>query len=399
MKMGLEVLLNDKKLQEQLRGKKLGWLCHAASVNFELQHSLDLVIQHTELNITCAFGPQHGILAEKQDNMIESEDFIHPQYQIPVYSLYGEYRRPTKKMFDNLDVLIVDLQDVGCRIYTFLTSLFYCMEAASEWKKKVIVLDRPNPAGRFVEGNLLDMNWASFVGAAPIPMRYGWTLGEAGNWYKDFKRLDLEYEVVKMTGYAPGKMGPYDWHKDYSWVNPSPNIPRVSCTQMYPGTVLIEGTLLSEGRGTTLPLEMFGAPGVDPQKVINKMLEVYPGANSSCLLRACYFEPTFHKHKGDVCGGVQIHVDHPHYNPENFKPYRIIATYFKALHLLYPDLFMWRKPPYEYEYEKMPIDLLSGNDFLRNWVDDKVSTFSDLDNYLLKDEKVWLKNYREYFLY
>lgn len=399
MKMGLEVLLANKKLQEKYARKNVGWLCHAASVIQDLKHSLDLVVKESLLNITCAFGPQHGILAEKQDNMIESQDFIHPQYQIPVFSLYGEVRRPTKEMFSHLDVLFVDLQDVGCRIYTFLTTLFYCMEAASQWQKKVVVLDRPNPAGRNVEGNFLDIQWHSFVGAAPLPMRHGWTLGEAGSWYVEYKNLNIDYEVIRMEEYKPGSMGSYDWPQDYSWVNPSPNIPRLSCTQMYPGTVLLEGTLLSEGRGTTLPLEMFGVPKVDPYKVLKKMNEIDGQIETACVLRPCFFEPTFHKHQGQVCAGLQIHVDHPRYQAHLFKPYRLLAVYFKAVHGLYPDLELWRQPPYEYEYEKMPIDLLSGNDFLRKWVEDSEADFGDLDKYLSQDERAWQQSYNQYFLY
>ena len=399
MKMGLEVLLQSTKLQEKFNNKKLGWLCHAASVDQNLNHSLDLIVKNSNLNVSAAFGPQHGILAEKQDNMIESENFFHPEYQIPVFSLYGEVRRPTKEMFDHIDILVVDLQDVGCRIYTFLTTLFYCLEAASEWNKGLVVLDRPNPAGRFVEGNKLDMNFSSFVGAAPIPMRHGLTLGEAGKWYIDYKKLNVDYDVVSMEGYKPGEMGYADWPSDYPWVNPSPNIPRLTCTQMYPGTVLIEGTLLSEGRGTTLPLEMFGSPNINPQKLCSKMMEIYPQANNACVIRPCHFEPTFHKHAGVVCGGLQIHVDHPNYKTEQFQPYRLVVSFFKAFHELYPEVELWRQPPYEYENEKMPIDILSGNDFLRKWVEDKNSTMADFESFIKTDESSWSDEIKEYFLY
>ncbi|MCB0391411.1 MAG: DUF1343 domain-containing protein [Bdellovibrionales bacterium] len=399
MKMGLEFFLSNKTLQNSYLNKKIGWLCHAASVDKNLNHSLDLAINQTSLNVVAAFGPQHGILAEKQDNMIESEDFIHPEYNIPVYSLYGEVRRPTIKMFDEIDVLFIDMQDVGCRIYTFLTTLIYCLEAAHNWQKEIVVLDRPNPAGRFIEGNKLDMSFASFVGAAPIPMRHGLTLGEAGKWYIDYKNLDVEYKVINMENYFPGQMGIADWPIDYSWVNPSPNIPRLSCTQVYPGTVLIEGTLLSEGRGTTLPLEMFGCPDVAPKKVIEEIYRLQPQQRDTCILRPCYFEPTFHKHVGKVCGGIQIHVDHPKYQKEKFQPYRLIACYFKALKNLYPELNLWRNPPYEYENEKMPIDILSGNNFLRNWVEDSAAEFNDLNKFLETDEKVWGEEYKKYFIY
>jgi uncharacterized protein YbbC (DUF1343 family) len=349
--------------------------------------------------VTAAFGPQHGIMAEKQDNMIESDNFVHPTYKIPVFSLYGEVRRPTKKMFDEIDVLFIDLQDVGCRIYTFLTTLFYCMDAASEWGKAIVVLDRPNPAGRSIEGNKLDMKFQSFIGAAPIPMRHGMTLGEAGLWYKKHKNYNIDCDVINMEGYKPGLFGNYDWPSSQPWVNPSPNIPRVSCTQMYPGTVLLEGTLLSEGRGTTLPLEMFGAPDMNPKLIKDSILKIYPECEDVSILRTCHFEPTFHKHAKKVCGGLQIHVDHPKYDPLKFKPYRLIATYLKSIRNLYPDFELWKQPPYEYETVKMPIDILSGNEFLRRWADDKKSTFQDLDAFMKPDEISWNEESRKFWIY
>ncbi len=399
MRLGSEVFFSNRQLHTKWSQKRVGWLCHAASVNQNLQNSLDLAVVSENLNVTAAFGPQHGIMAEKQDNMVESDHFIHPVYKIPVFSLYGEVRRPTKDMFDHIDVLFVDLQDVGCRIYTFLTTLFYCLDAAQAWNKSVVVLDRPNPSGREIEGNKLDMSYESFIGAAPLPMRHGLTLGEAGKWYVQHKGLSVDYEVVKMENYWPGKMGHYDWPSEYPWVNPSPNIPRLSCTQIYPGTVLLEGTLLSEGRGTTLPLEMFGGPGMDPRAIVQALHRIYPGVDDGCLIRPCFFEPTFHKHAQKLCGGVQIHVDHPKYQAQKFKPYRLVGAYLKAIRELYPEFELWKQPPYEYEYVKMPIDILSGGEQLRNWVEDKSSTQRDLEQLLIEDEKSWKEEVSCHYMY
>lgn len=398
MKLGSEKLFSSEKLQKKYKGARVGVLCHGASVDKDLQHIMDNFFASKKFKLTCAFGPQHGIRAEKQDNMIESQDFIHPKYKIPIYSLYGEFRRPQKNMLDHLDVLFVDMQDVGCRIYTFLTTLLYCLEEFAENKKTLVVLDRPNPAGRPIEGNRLNMEFTSFVGAAPIPMRHGLTLGEAALWYKAAMNLDVDLHVIEMDGYSM-KNHLDSWPKDRVWVNPSPNIPRVSCTQMYPGTVLLEGTLTSEGRGTTLPLEMFGAPNFDGEKIIEAMTEMGKKHLQGAQLRACFFEPTFHKHQGKLCGGLQIHTDFPKYKMQEFFPYRVIALYLKAVRMLYPNFDLWRPAPYEYEKIKMPIDILSGDDRLRKWVDSNSSKFSDFEKTLAPDEKSWAKERKPYLLY
>ena len=353
------------------------------------------LLQSSGLNITSAFGPQHGCHGEKQDNMVESKDDYHPLYHIPVYSLYGDVRRPTSKMLDSFDILLVDLQDVGCRVYTFLTTLFYMMEACAQKQRSIYVLDRPNPAGRQVEGLQLDMNYESFVGAAPIPIRHGLTLGEIGAWYMSHKKLTLDYNVVKMSDHS-AQPPPYSWQRP--WVNPSPNFPRLSGTWMYPGTVLLEGTHLSEGRGTTTPLEIVGAPGFPTQKILKKMQELAPQWMKSCLIRPCFFEPTFQKHCKKLCSGFQIHVDHPCFNPSQFKPFRLICLLLKATRSEFPDFDLWKPPPYEYEGKLMPFDILSGSSLIRDWIEEPAANIQYLEDKLSTDENQW-KVLRKPFLF
>lgn len=404
MKLGLERLIGEAKLKSQLKGRRVGLVAHPASVAQcptmqkprELQHSLD-ALKAAKIPVTCAFGPQHGMRGEKQDNMIESDDFTDPKHGIPIFSLYGKTRRPSEKMLEHCDTFLFDLQDVGCRIYTFLTTLFYIMEDAARTGRAVWVLDRPNPAGRVMEGSKLDMKFASFVGAAPTVMRHGLTLGEAGEWYKNLRHLNLEYRVVKMQGYDPTKKPGFGWPLgERAWVNPSPNMPRLSTARMYAGTVLIEGTKLSEGRGTTRPLELMGAPGLDGDQWVKAILKTI---KTSAILRPCFFEPTFQKHTKQLCAGFQIHVDHPGYQHAKFQPYRIVCAALKTLRQLKPDFDLWLSPPYEYETEKMPIDILSGDSFLREWVDDPSAKWADLERKLARDEAEWKKETREYFLY
>ncbi len=393
-KLGIERLLEERQLQDRLKGRKLALLAHPASVSQSLEHSLDLLIQ-ADFDVVAAFGPQHGMRGEKQDNMIESDDYVDPTHQIPVHSLYGKVRRPTPQMMEGWDVLLVDLQDVGCRIYTFLTTLFYMLEAAEEYDREIWVLDRPNPAGRAIEGHILDMKFESFVGAAPVPMRHGFTLGEAALWYKDHKKLKVDLTVVSMEDYRPSEE---PW-PNLSWVNPSPNIPRVSCTKIYPGSVLIEGTLLSEGRGTTIPLEIFGAPKLDTERILKDMYSLAPQWLEGCRMRPAYFEPTFHKFKGELVNAIQVHVDGPWTNASGFKPYRLINLFFKCVHRVHPDLEIWRPPPYEYETKLMPIDILSGHDQLRNWVHEKDALIQEWDRSLARDETAWAEERRTFLLY
>lgn len=400
LKVGVEHLLTDQTLQKELQGRRLGLLAHPASVTDRLQHSLDALAAVKGLHITSAFGPQHGLRGDKQDNMLESPDFMDPVHDIPVFSLYGAVRRPTAAMLDTCDVLLVDLQDLGCRIYTFITTLRYVLEAAAASGKSVWVLDRPNPLGRPVEGLTLLPGWESFVGAGPLPMRHGLTMGELGQWFKSTLRLDLDYRVIEMTGWQPASGPGFGWPLlERSWVNPSPNAPNLAMARCYPGTVLLEGTTLSEGRGTTRPLELFGAPGLDGAALLLRMHQLAPQWLAGCSLRPCWFEPTFHKHAGQLCSGVQMHVDHPGYGPLLFKPWRLQALAFKALRSLQPDYPLWRDFAYEYEHDRLAIDLINGSELLRHWVDDPQATPEDLEILAARDEKAWLEERRAFLRY
>ena len=324
MKFGIDRLIEEPALRKPLAGKRVALLAHPASVTRDLVHSLDVLAALQEIKLTAAFGPQHGLRGDKQDNMIESTDFNDSVHGIPIFSLYGAVRRPTAAMMDSFDVLLVDLQDVGCRIYTFITTLRYVLEAAAQHKKSVWILDRPNPVGRPVEGLRLRPGWESFVGAGPLPMRHGLTLGELAKWFVHTLKLDVECEVITMEGWNPATAPGYGWPLgERSWVNPSPNAPNLSMARCYAGTVMLEGTTLSEGRGTTRPLELFGAPDIDPRALLKKMESLAPEWLRGCRLRECWFEPTFHKHAGKLCAGIQIHVDGPGYDHESFRPWRL----------------------------------------------------------------------------
>ena len=400
MKFGIDRLLADAKLRKPLARKRIALLAHPASVTADLVHSLDALAALKDIKLTAAFGPQHGLRGDKQDNMVESPDFHDPVHGIPVYSLYGEVRRPTSAMLDSFDVLLVDLQDVGCRIYTFITTLRYVLEAAAQYKKTVWVLDRPNPAGRPVEGLRLRSGWESFVGAGPLPMRHGLTLGELAMWFVRTLRLDVQCDVVRMEGWNPARAPGYGWPLgERTWVNPSPNAAGLSMARCYAGTVMLEGTTLSEGRGTTRPLELFGAPDLKPRALIAKMQSLAPEWMRGCRLRECWFEPTFHKHWGKLCAGIQIHVDDPSYDHDGFRPWRLIALVFKSLRGLWPDYDLWRDFPYEYEKDRLAIDLINGSELLRGWVDDPAATAADLDKLAMADEKLWREEREALLLY
>lgn len=400
MKFGLDRLLSDPALSAPLRGRRVALVAHPASTTQDLTHAVDALAAHPDIRLTAAFGPQHGMKGDLQDNMMESPDYTDPVHGIPVFSLYGEVRRPRGQWMDTFDVVLIDLQDVGCRIYTFVTTLLYMLEAAAEHGKEVWVLDRPNPAGRPVEGTTLVAGWESFVGAGPMPMRHGMTLGEMGLWFIDHFKLDVAYRVVEMEGWTPAEGPGYGWPLgERSWINPSPNAPNVSMTRAYAGTVMLEGATLSEGRGTTRPLELFGAPDIDARAVIAEMKAFAPQWVKGCVLRDMWFEPTFHKHVGKLCSGVQIHVDDPAYDHEAFQPWRVQALGFKAVRRLYPDYELWRDFPYEYAFGKLPIDVINGGPSLREWVDDPASTPEDLDAVATPDEQAWLKTRAPFLLY
>jgi len=394
---GIDRLLADPELRRALKGKRVALLAHPASVTADLTHSVDALIA-AGVNVTAAFGPQHGLRGDKQDNMVESEDFTDRVHQIPVFSLYGEVRRPTGQMLSTFDTILIDLQDVGCRIYTFITSLLYVLEAAAQTGKSVWVLDRPNPAGRPVEGLALREGWESFVGAGPIPMRHGLTLGELGNWFVDHFKLDVDYRVIEMEGWKLDAAPGFGWPEDRVWINPSPNAANLNMARCYAGTVMLEGATLSEGRGTTRPLELFGAPDIEPSRIIYEMQQLAPDWLEGCKLREINFEPTFHKHVGKLCFGVMIHAEGRFYDHDAFRPWRLQALAFKAVRRLYPDYDLWRDFPYEYAFGKLPIDVINGSPLLREWVDGD-SAPADLDTLTMPDERDWEEERKRFLLY
>ena len=404
IQFGIDRLLAEPSLRAPLVGKRVALLAHPASVTADLTHSLDALAALPEIRLSAAFGPQHGLRGDKQDNMVESPDFLDPQLGIPIFSLYGEVRRPTAAMMDTFDVLLVDLQDLGCRIYTFITTLRYVLEAAAKHGKSVWVLDRPNPAGRPIEGLTLREGWESFVGAGAMPMRHGLTMGELGHWFIATLKLDVDYQVITMQGWQPEVAPGYGWPLgERTWINPSPNAPNLWMARAYAGTVMLGGATLSEGRGTTRPLEIFGAPDIDARAVLNEMRRFLTGSApdwlSGCKLREIWFEPTFHKHAGKLCNGLQIHVEDGSYEHAAFHPWRLQALAFKAIRLLYPDYPLWRDFAYEYEHDRLAIDLINGSPLLREWVDDPAATPEQLDALALADEAAWQAEISAFLLY
>ena len=403
MKFGIDRLIADPALRAPLKGKRVAMVAHPASVTADLTHSLDALAACGDMKLSAAFGPQHGMRGDKQDNMIESPDFNDPVHGIPVFSLYGESRRPTGQMMSTCDVVLIDLQDLGCRIYTFITTLLYVLEEAAKTGKSVWVLDRPNPVGRPIEGLTLRAGYESFVGAGPIPMRHGLTLGELGYWFIDHFKLDVDYRVIEMEGYDPNTGPGFGWPiGERTWVNPSPNAPNLWMARAYAGTVMLEGATLSEGRGTTRPLELFGAPDINARDVIVEMQRLAPEWLKGCLLRDCWFEPTFHKHVHKLCNGVQIHTEDPaRYDHEAFKPWRVQALGFKAIRSLYRDYPLWRGQEFKYEYTAghLAIDVINGSPLLREWVDDANATPADLDAITVPDESAWEGERQAYLRY
>ena len=401
---GIDRLLSEPEFQKRLHGKRIGLVAHPASVTENLTHSIDAIASIPGVTLNCAFGPQHGMKGDKQYNMIESEDELDPVHQIPIYSLYGKTRRPTQAQLSNCDGVLIDLQDVGCRIYTYLTTLFYMMEECAKLGKFVWVLDRPNPAGRAIEGSILRAGNESFVGMGPVIMRHGMTLGEMARWIKDHYKMDLDLQVTDMSGYSISRSPGFGWPLEQrSWINPSPNLPTLSGARCYAGTVMLEGTNLSEGRGTTRPLEGFGAPDIKGELILSEMIKLVEREKmewmKGCLLRPFYFEPTFYKHQGKLCSGIQMHVDHAQYCPDHFKPYRVQALAFKALRNLYPHYDLWRNFPYEYVTDRLAIDVITGCDTMRLWVDDPAAKLIDLETFLSKDEKQWKEQMHAYQIY
>ncbi|HEU0044887.1 DUF1343 domain-containing protein [Sphingomonas sp.] len=398
MKFGIDRLLADPELRRPLEGKRVALLAHPASVTADLTHSIDALVA-AGLNVTALFGPQHGVRGDLQDNMMESPDYTDPTYGMPVFSLYGEVRRPRGQWMGTFDVLLVDLQDVGCRIYTFVTTLLYVLEAAAAHGKTVWVLDRPNPAGRPVEGTTLLPGWESFVGAGPMPMRHGMTLGEMGRWFIDHFGLDLDYRVIEMEGWQPDAAPGFGWPAERVWINPSPNAANVNMARAYAGTVMLEGTTLSEGRGTTRALELFGAPDLDAGEVLAAMRRIAPRWLEGCTLRPIWFQPTFHKHVGELCAGLFIHAEGAGYDHAAFRPWRLQACAFRAVRELAPDYPLWRDFAYEYEFDKLAIDVINGGPGLREWVDDAGAVAGDLEALARPDEAAWIEERQPYLLY
>ncbi len=385
---GIEVLLRSQK--DLLRHARVGAVVHPASVLSNLRHTADVLFEELSHQLVALFGPQHGARGEKQDNMIESEFYLDPDIGIPVHSLYSETRQPTAEMMRDIDVLLYDLQDVGTRVYTFIWTLAYCLEACARFSKRLVVLDRPNPInGVQVEGTLLKPDYRSFVGLQPIPMRHGMTVGELAQLFNKEFGAGCDLTVIPLEGWHRS-----DWFEQTGlpWVPPSPNLPTVDSTVVYPGVVLIEGTLLSEGRGTTRPFELIGAPYIRPREYAEYLNSFrLPGV----FFRAAYFQPTFQKCAGVMCGGVQIHVT----DRRTFEPYLTGIMIISAVRALYPESFAWRDPPYEYEFEKLPIEILSGGqeipsqiesgaspaEIRASWQDDVDRFLSQRAPYLLYD--------------
>ena len=359
IRTGLEVFL--EKEYRKYQGMRLGVLCHQASVSRKLVHVSRLIhAKKLKLNVTCYFGPQHGIRGEKQDNMVESEDFTHPKLGIPVYSLYGVTREPTPEMFTQIDTLLIDLQDIGTRIYTFIYTMANCMRVARALGKRIVVLDRPNPIGGVqLEGNVLSPDLTSFVGQYPICTRHAMTIGELALLFNEAFGIGCELDIIRVQGWRRAQYSE-SWGRD--WVSPSPNIPNAAAALVFPGMVHFEGTNVSEGRGTCRPFEAIGAPFVDADQLCDQMNRLrLPGV----YFRPIYFQPTYQKAKEQVCAGAHIHVT----DRKKFNAFKVGIHLLKTIAALYPKSFEWKKPPYEYEHTRMPIDLIAGTSTLRKLIE------------------------------
>jgi uncharacterized protein YbbC (DUF1343 family) len=382
--LGVEKLLEDPR---QLRRARVGLICNQASVNHQFVHAADLFNEHTGINLTALFGPQHGIRGDVQDNMIETEHSVDRQTRLPIYSLYSETREPTEEMLRNVDLLVFDMQDVGCRIYTFAYTLANCMRAAKQFGKRVLVCDRPNPiGGNKVAGNVLEPEFASFVGQFAIPTRHGMTIGELAGMFNDHFKLGCDLEVIRMDGWSREL-----WldQTDAPWVLPSPNMPTIETATVFPGTVHFEGTQMSEGRGTTKPFELIGAPYVIPEDYAAALnAQKFPGV----YFRSCVFRPTFQKHGNLSCGGVQIHV----LDREAFEPVIVGVAMVKTAYDLYTQNFRWKEPPYEYVYDKNPFDVIAGTAQTREAIEQGTATSEIEESW--KSELADFKRLRDQFL-
>ncbi|MFA4828403.1 MAG: DUF1343 domain-containing protein [Thermodesulfovibrionales bacterium] len=381
--------LFKKTWPKDLRGTNIGLLVHPASVNKKMEHAVDLFLKSGKIKLNAILGPQHGFRGETQDNMVEWKGFRDAKTGIPVYSLYGHTRKPEAEMLKNIDALAIDLQDVGSRYYTFIWTMELCMQACLENRKSVVILDRPNPiGGKIIEGPVLDTAYTSFVGQRPLPIRHGMTAGEIATYFKNEFYPSLDLHVIKMQGWKRKML--FD-ETALPWVLPSPNMPTPDTAIVYPGMCLLEGTNLSEGRGTTRPFEIFGAPFIEPDRLVKKLKEF---KLAGVIFRTMYFQPTFQKHEGKLCGGAQIHV----INRNKFKPFKTGVAILKAVHDIYPKQFKWKQPPYEYETEKMPINILAGTDRLRNGIE-KGTKLNLMEEQWAEELRAFEKTRRQYLIY
>lgn len=384
---GIDRLL--KNLPSKIYGLKAGLLVHPASVSKKLIHTKDLLFKNKSIKISAILGPQHGIFGNTQDNMIEWEGFVDKSTGIPVYSLYGKTRKPTKEMLKDTEVFIIDLQDVGARYYTFIWTMALCMEACEEIGIPIVVLDRVNPiGGHLTEGPVLKPEFTSFVGIHPLPVRHGMTIGELALYFKDKFYPKLDLTVIPLKGWRRTQW--FD-HTGLPWVMPSPNMPTLDTATVYPGMCLFEGTIISEGRGTTRPFEIFGAPFIEPEKLVRRLKDF---KLKGVIFRPLYFTPTFNKYSGELCGGAQIHV----IDREKFKPFKTAVAILLAIRELYPEIKLWRNPPYEYEFEKLPFDILAGSDRLRKDIE-RGTPLKDMENWWNEELLVFEKVRSRYLLY
>ncbi|HDL07287.1 MAG TPA: DUF1343 domain-containing protein [Desulfobacteraceae bacterium] len=374
---------------EWIKGKRLGLLCNPASVDKNFIHARELINRKFPGQLTTLFSPQHGFFSEKQDNMIESEDIIDPVLNIPVFSLYGKTRKPTKKMLDSIDILIIDLQDVGTRVYTFIYTMSYCLEAAKASRKKVVILDRPNPiGGLMIEGNCLSLECSSFVGRYPIPMRHGMTIGELSFLFNNYYEIGCDLKIITLKGW---KRDMYFQDTGLPWIPPSPNLPTPVSALVYPGQVLWEGTNISEGRGTTQPFEIFGAPFIDTTKIHSTLNGTgLPGVT----LREILFEPTSNKWKNTLCNGFQLHVT----DPSIYKPYLTTFNLLQAIIYHHKDQFKWKSPPYEYEFNRLPIELITGDKEIYHRIEN-LESIDEIANSWEKNLEAFIKISQRFYLY
>jgi uncharacterized protein YbbC (DUF1343 family) len=383
---GIENLLTSPP--DHLSNLRIGLLCNPSSVNSNYIHSAELINKAYPGQLKALFSPQHGFFAAKQDNMIESDHSKDTDYNIPIFSLYSKTRIPTKEMFDMIDCLIIDLQDTGCRVYTFIYTISYCLEKAAEYKKKVVILDRPNPiGGTQIEGNVLKNEYRSFVGRFPIPMRHGMTIGEISSFFNKAFNINCDLEVIKLKGWER-KM--YYSDTSMKWVLPSPNLPTPESCIVYPGQVIFEGTNISEGRGTTIPFEFFGAPYINNYAIAELLFDKIPGA----CLRQIQFEPVAGKWQNQTCNGFQIHIT----DKKIFKPYKTSLTLLQTIMKLHKDDFQYKQPPYEYEYDRLPMDLILGSQQIRKRIEDN-EDIDKIEQSWQKELETFTQTSKEFYLY